>query len=215
MARPLALMLTGCAAVLAAVGFGTPAYAADPPTTITIQGAGLTGPVAIHQDTQPDLFNRLLHQVGWMATHTGDPMKPDAATLGPKYTLTVLADRKALQRYDLYPQANGGPKALRPADHPQGRTGDAWFYVSMSVPELLHSAGVPLADPADTDGAGALVYRDPAGYIPGRNSDSQPLFSLSDVLNAQRRTLALWVGTALVVLLLVVGAARLSHRYSA
>jgi hypothetical protein len=85
----------------------------------------------------------------------------------------------------------------------------------MSVPELLHAAGVPMVDPSATDGSGALVYRDPAGYIPADGSDDeQKLSGIGDLLGAQRRTLALWLGTAFVVLLLVVGAARLSHRYS-
>jgi hypothetical protein len=213
-ARLLALLFTGCAAVLAALGFATPAHAADPPTTITIEGDGLSGTLAIRQDSQRDVFNRLLHQVGWMATRAGDPMKPDPATLGPRYTLTVLAGDKPLQRYDLYPQASGGPKALRPADQPQGKTGDAWFYVSLSVPELLHAVGVPVVDPGDTDGAGTLAYRDPAGYIPGGTTESRSLVSFSDVLHAQQRTLAVWIGTALLVLLLVVGAARVSRHYS-
>lgn len=214
MARPLARLLTVGVAVLAMLGFAAPALAADDPNTITIEGDSLSTPVTVRETSDSDLFSRLVHQVGWMAGRNGDPMKPDPAKLGPKYRLTVLSGDKATQRYDLYPQAAGGPKAFRPADQPQGRSADAWFYVSLSVPELLHAAGVPLVDASATDSASAMVYRDPAGYIPPAKNDNSPLFSLGDVLHAQRRTLALWVGTAIVVLLLVIGAARLSRRYS-
>jgi len=215
-ARPLALLLAVGAALLAALGLAGPAYAADAPTTISIQGAGLPDTITIGQGADADLFNRLLHQVGWMATQGGNPMKPDPAKLGPKYTVTVSAGSKPLQRYELYPEAAGGPKAFRPADQPTSRVAEGWFYVSLSVPELLHAAGVPLVEPDSTDDSGgALVYRDPAGYIPGGvNTDNQPLVGFSDMMHAQARTLALWAGTALVVLLLVIGAARLSRRYS-
>jgi hypothetical protein len=210
-ARPLALVLAVCAALSAALGVAGAAHAADAPTTIAIQGAGLPE-ITIRQGTDADLFNRLLHQVGWMATQNGSPMKPDASKLGPKYMLTISAGAKPLQRYDLYPQAAGGPKAFRPADQPQGRISDAWFYVSLSVPELLHAAGVPLVGANATDDAGTLVYEDPAGYVPdGVNADRKPLASFTDIMHAQRRTLALWVGTAVLVLLLVIGAARFSR----
>jgi hypothetical protein len=214
-ARPLAALLSFCAAVLAVLGFAAPASAADGPTAITIEGAGLGGPLSIHSGDQNDLFNRLLHQVTWMAAGTGDPMRPDPATLGPKYLVTVYADDKPVQRYDVYPLASGGPKAFRPANQPKGRVGEAWFYVSQSVPELMHAAGVPVADPASSTGADSPQYGDPAGYIPAASSnDNKPLFSFGDILHAQRRTLALWLGSALVILLLVVGAARLSRRFS-
>jgi hypothetical protein len=209
-ARPFAYLLSIGVAVLAMLGFATPAMAADDPTSIAIEGDSLGSPVTVRDATESDLFARLLHQVGWMAGRGGDPMKPDPAKLGAKFRLTVFSGDRAMQRYDVYPQAAGGPKAFRPADQPLGKGADAWFYVSLSIPELMHAAGVPL----DADGTGALAYRDPAGYIPAAKADNRPLFSLGDVLNSQRRTLALWVGTAVVVLLLVVGAARLSRRYS-
>jgi hypothetical protein len=214
-ARPLACFFAVGVAIVAMLGFAAPAWAADEPNSITIEGAGLAAPITVQDAAQGDLFSRLLHQVSWMAGRGGDPMKPDPAKLGPKYRLTVYADDKATQRYDLYPQAAGGPKAFRPADQPKGKGADAWFYVSLSVPELMHAAGVPLIDPGATDSSGALVYRDPAGYIPAAtNVDGHPLFSLGDVLHTQRRTLALWAGSAFAILLLVVGAARLSRRYS-
>jgi hypothetical protein len=214
-ARPTAYLLSVGAAILAVLGFAAPAHAADGPTSITIEGTSLSKAITVRVGTQQELFNRLLHQVGWMASRSGDPMNPDPGTLGPKYRLTVYTNDKAAQKYDLYPQAGGGPKAFRPADQPSGRVGEAWFYVSISVPELLHAAGIPLADSSGATDASALVYRDPAGYIPAAaDVDAQPLFSLGDLLHTQRRTLALWAGTALMVLLLVVCAARFSRRYT-
>jgi hypothetical protein len=199
--------------VLAALAMGTPAEAADPPTSITVTGSGLSEEIDIPQLQQQELFDRLLHQVSWMAWHGGDPMKPDPTKLGPKYVLTVFTGDKPLQVYEIYPSAEGGPRAYRPAKQPQGRTAEAWFYVSVSVPELLNAAGVPATGSTATGQNGALVYNDPAGYIPANvDTESRPLFSLSDIVHAQRRTVALWVGSALGVLVLVVTAARLSRR---
>lgn len=209
--RWLALVLAAGVAVVAALGVAAPAYANDAPTAVAIAGPGLDEPIALRDTTRPDLFNRLLHQVNWMAGRGGDPMKPDPATLGPKYVLTVLSNDKPVQSYDLYPSATGGPKAFRPAGQPQGRTSEAWFYVSMSVPELLHAAGVPV-----TDGASGLEFQDPAGYIPASvNTDRQPLLNLKQLVQAQRSTLLAWAAGALVVLGLVVAAARRSRRHYA
>jgi hypothetical protein len=211
--RVLAFPLICGAALLVALGLGTPAQAADVPTALRIEGGSLSEPVSLRDAGQHDLFNRLLHQVSWMAGGNGDPMKPDQATLGPKYLLTVYAGDKAVQRYDVYPQAGGGPRVHRPVDQPQGRVGEAWFYVSISVPELMRAAGVPIGD---THAGGAtLDYNDPAGYIPAAvHSSDRPAFSLDQLVSAQRRTVLAWVGTAVALLLLLLAAARRSRRYS-
>jgi hypothetical protein len=211
--RVLAYLLICGVALLVALGFGTPAQAADAPTALRIEGGNLSAPVSVRDAGQHDLFNRLLHQVSWMAGGKGDPMKPDPATLGPKYLITVYVDDKAIQTYDVYPQAAGGPRVHRPADQPQGRVGEAWFYVSISVPELMRAAGVPVGE-QHSDGA-ALDYNDPAGYIPAAvRGSSRPAFSLDQLVNAQRRTVLAWIGTAVAVLLLLLAAARRSRRYS-
>ena len=208
--RPwFACLLTVGAAVVVAFGVADPARASDAPTALAIAGPGLPAPIALHDDSDSELFNRLLHQINWMAARGGDPMKPDPAVLGPKYVLTVLSNDRPVQTYDVYPRADGGPKAFRPAVQPQGKVAEAWFHVSMSVPELLHAAGVPLTD---AHGVG-LEYRDPAGYIPATaNADRQPLLSISQLVRTQFRTTALWAGSAFVVLGLVVFAARRSRR---
>jgi hypothetical protein len=198
--------------LLAALGVPSPAQAADAPNSLRIEGDRLSAPIAVRDNLQHDLFNRLLHQVSWMWGNAGDPMKPNPATLGPKYLLTVYADDKPTQTYELYPQADGGPRAHRPAAQPQGTTGDAWFYVSISVPELLRAAGVPLAESRASGTGTALDYNDPAGYIPAAvSANTNPPFSLSRLVSAQRRAVLAWVGTALALLLLLAAAARLSH----
>jgi len=206
--RWLAYLLTVGATVLA-LGIADPAWAADEPTSLTIAGQGLSDPIELRQAAQPELFNRLLHQITWMAAATGAPARPDPATLGPKYTLTLLTSGKPTQTYDVYPHAKGGPKAFRPATQPQGAAPEAWFYVSMSVPELLQAAGVPAADESTI----GLQYQDPAGYVPAAvNTDNRPLVNLRQIVDGQRRTLLAWAGSALAVLALVVLAARRSRR---
>jgi hypothetical protein len=207
--RWLAIVFATVIAALAVLGSGSPAYAADEPNAITIAGPGLSNPLALHGSTNPDLFTRLLHQITWMGGAGGSSTAPDAAALGPKFTLTVFSGGKPLQTYDIYPEAKGGPKAFRPKVQPQGQGSDAWFYISMSVPELLQAAGVPASNP----NVAGLEYQDPAGYIPAAaDSDGKPMFNLSQLVNAQRRTLFAWVGSALGVMVLVVLAARLSRR---
>jgi hypothetical protein len=208
--RWLAYLLAVGAALLAALGIPGPAWAADEPNALTIAGPGLSSPVALHANLDSDLFTRLLHQVSWMAGAGGATLVPDPAALGPKFTLTVFSGGKPLQTYDVYPEAKGGPKAFRPKNQPQGKGSDAWFYVSMSVPELMQAAGVPMTDPAKA----GLEYQDPAGYIPAASDThaDRPLLNLKQIVNAQRRTLLAWAGSAVVVLSLVVLAARLSRR---
>jgi hypothetical protein len=182
---------------------------------MSIEGTGLSKPIALSAAGEKGLFGALLRQVSWMAGRAGDPMKPDPATLGPKYTLTLLADRAPLQVYDLYPAAPGGPRAYRPAAQPTATTSEAWFYVSMSIPELLRAAGVSTIQPGASSSAGALTYDDPAGYVPAVVDTTAPGLSIGDAIGQQGRTLLLWVGTALLVLLLIFPVALRSRRYSA
>src|SRR5947207_7250670 len=69
-ARWLAYLLTVAALVVGALGFAGPAWA-DVPTSLTIAGPGLSAPIEVAQASEPDLFNRLLHQVNWVASATG------------------------------------------------------------------------------------------------------------------------------------------------
>jgi hypothetical protein len=199
------LLTVGLVTAAAAFGVVTPASASDAPTSVSIEGAGLSGPVVVKSNQQHDLFATLIRQVGWMSGGSGDPMVPDPATLGAKYRLTMFVDQRPVQVCDVYPQATGGPRAYRPADQPQNKTSEAWFYASLSLPDLLRAAGVPLTRPD---------YADPAGYIPASVPTTAPTFSLGKTLGAQLRTLLAWIGTALLVLAVVLAAALRSRRYN-
>jgi hypothetical protein len=214
--RVLTYLLLSGLTLLVALGVAAPAHAADAPTSLQIEGGDLSAPITVRDASQHDLFTRLLHQVSWMSGGAGDAMKPDPATLGSKYLLILYINDKPVQSYELYPQADGGPRAHRPTDQPQGKGGgEAWFYVSISIPELLRAAGVPLGTSTGGGTGAALDYDDPAGYVPASVSlNANPPFSLDRLVNAQRRPVLAWMGTAVAVLLLLAAAARRSRRYA-
>jgi hypothetical protein len=193
----------------AAFGLAPGVAAADAPNTITITGTGLSAPVTVPADKQSDLFNALMRQVSWMVGRAGDFFKPNQATLGPKFTLTVFTNGVAVQSYELYPAASGGPRAHRPAAQPHGKTTEAWFYAPVSLPVTLRAAGVAFADPSGR--AGGSAYEDPRD-APVSVAQSDP-FSLAKEFGPARLALAGTAGTGLAVLLLLFAAARLSRRY--
>lgn len=196
---------------IGAFGLAPGVAAADSPTAITITGTGLSSPISVPAAGQPDLFNALLRQVSWMVGRTGDFFKPDQATLGPKYTLTVFTNGVAVQSYDLYPMASGGPRAHRPAAQPHGKSTEAWFYAPVSLPVTLRAAGLPLADPAASGQAGGGGYQDPRD-LPDSVAESDP-FNLGKEFGPARLAMAGTAATGLAVLLLLFAAARLSRRY--
>jgi hypothetical protein len=206
----------GVAAALIAIGAGRPtgAWAADQPNSLTIGGAGLKKPIAVHASRQQDLFNLLMRQVGWMAGQAGDPINPDPSTLGPKYTLTVYVNSAASQLYELYPQAPGGPRAHRPAAQPKGAVRDAWFYASVAMPDVLMAAGVPLPGPGTSGAVQGMVIEDPGGFAQAQATSEAPSLGIGTTLRDQGRTLLLWLATPFVVLLLLFAAARRSRSYA-
>lgn len=209
----LAVMLAALLSVLVAPGLTPGAQAADPPSSITIKGTGLSQPITVRVKDRPDLFNALLRQVSWMASQPGDPITPDPAKLGPAYTLTVFVGTAANQVYEMYPQAPGGPRAHRPAAQPQGQVGDAWFYASVAMPDTLSAAGVPLVKASASGPDSGLAYGDPVGYVPEVATDTGQPFSLAHVLHSSERTLLLWLVTPFAVTLLLYLAARRARRY--
>ncbi len=215
--RPRRLLLTLLAVVVGSVlggaVLGAPARAADP-DSISIEGAGLNRPIAVDAGGQHELFTALQRQIGWMANRPGDPIQPDPASLGAKYTVTVKSGIVPTDVYDVYPLAPGGPRAHRPADQPGGKRPDAWFYASVALPDMLRAAGVPLPEPKASNG---VDYGDPAGYVPAAVATTARGLSLSKALDGQQRNLTLlaWLGTPVLVLLLIFPAARRSRRYSA
>jgi hypothetical protein len=186
------------------------AWAADTPNTITIVGAGISAPITLRSDSQKEQFTAMLRQVDWMATRGGDFAKPNASTLGPKYTVTIFTNGVASQVYDVYPQAAGGPRAHRPANQPKGKATDAWYYATVTLPNVMRAVGVPLPEPSSSGQAGGGTYEDP-GYQPDVPTATSS-FSLGKELSNARLLIAATAGTSLVVLLLLFGAAQLSRR---
>jgi hypothetical protein len=210
--RLLTLGLVTLLAAIAMAAVEAPgAWAADAPDSLSIAGSGLHKPISVHATNQQDLFAALLRQVSWMAGQPGDPIQPDPAKLGPKFTLTVFVNNAAAQVYELYPQAPGGPRAHRPAAAPNNGA-EAWFYASVAMPETLEVAGVPLAQ-AGPSGVGGMFYEDPAGFVPAAVTTEGPSLSLGKTLREQSRTVLLWLATPFLVLLLLFAAARRSRRY--
>jgi hypothetical protein len=141
--------------LVGAVAFPTAPASAAGPTAITITGPGLSAPMTVKSGTQPDVFSVLWRQVNWMADRPGQTNAPKASKQGPKYTVVVMVKNAARQTYDLYPLAEGGPRAFRPAKQPDQRaTTSAWFFGRLNMSEALRAAGVPLPARPDALSAG-------------------------------------------------------------
>jgi hypothetical protein len=185
-------------------------WAAETANSITIVGAGISSPITVRSDAQRELFSAILRQVSWMAGRAGDFAKPNMNTLGPKYTITIFTNGVAAQVCDVYPQAAGGPRAHWPRTQPKGKTNEAWFYATVTLPSVLRAAGVPLPQPTASGQAGGIAYEDP-GYQPG-DLTSTSSFSLGKELGDARLALAATAGISVLVLLLLFGAAQISRR---
>jgi len=181
--------------------FASPAAAVNF-TSITIRGEGLPTPLEVRNDADPELFNGLLSQVGWLANRAGQAARPAPDKAGPKYTVIVYVKDKAKQQYDLYPLAAGGPRVFRPAKQPDRRaTTSAWFFGRLNMSETLRGAGVPLPQRPDAlGGAGG-----------GEEAAEEAVFAPMDELRlvfAQWKRLFLLNGA--VVLLIAAGLAGFS-----
>lgn len=209
--------LTGVvAAVIAALtvmlGIGPATAVASPrhpptPTTISITGDGLDSKIEI-QNTQAELFSRLLTEVSWLAAATPQTAAPASRNLGPKYTATVLTKGTSLQTYDLYPMAAGGPRAHRPARQPSGKVADGWFYGRLTMSESLRLAGAPLKAKPDVvsggigGGEGSDVSAD----------DIDPVAGMNGFLGRMRQLFLLNGAVLVVVLFGLAGVAFLVRR---
>jgi hypothetical protein len=188
----------------------TTAWAADTPNSLTIVGAGMSAPISVRSDAQRVLFTAILRQVDWMSSRSGDFAKPNQSTLGPKYTITIFTNGVASQVYEVYPQAAGGPRAHRPRTQPKGKTTEAWFYATVTLPSVLRAAGVPLPEPTASGQAGGAGYVDPQ-YQP-QDLTATSSFSFTKELGQARLLVAATAGAALAVLLLLFLAAQVSRR---
>ncbi|MBO0867210.1 MAG: hypothetical protein J2P15_01470, partial [Micromonosporaceae bacterium] len=206
----LVVVGAGVVASLVLASIGAPAaFAAPAPDAITIIGPGLEAPIQVQAATQRPLFDALLRQVNWMTGRSGDFFRPDKTTFGPAYSVTVFAKGVAVSACELYPLAEGGPRAHMPAKQPRGTTLDAWFYAPVSLPSTLRAVGVPLPLPEVSGRAGALVYEDPNDLQP---QDTPEAFSWPKEFEQMRLIMAATGATGLAVLVLVFAAARVSRR---
>lgn len=137
--------LLGAAALVAGPA-PAPALADNDLEQVTITGIDIPDELVVRAEDRPELCSSLYSEVDWLVGRKGDASEPDdPETLGAEYTLVVHIDGEPRHRFHLYPLAEGGPKAFRPAEQPGDRTvKKAWFYARLSMPQTLEAAGVPL-----------------------------------------------------------------------
>lgn len=171
------LVAGGILAMLGAITGAIVAVAghANGPNLITISGDGLSEPIEVAIDQQPELFAALHNEVSWLVGHSSQGGKPeDQETLGPVYELTVHLDDKPRHRFKLYPLADGGPRAHRPAKQPNDReVKSGWFYGRLSMPDTLAAAGVPVHGEPDTGGVGGGATTPESSASPTSSALSQ------------------------------------------
>lgn len=169
--RRLLLLLVPLAGllILPAVALAAPAPTPTAPPvlrTAQISGDGLSKPIVIYSDREPDREADVRAEVEWLLGLSSITQSQPPGRLGPKYTVLLSVGGKATQQYEVYPVANGGPRVFRPDSQPDGRqVGDGWFYGRLSMPTTLMSVGVPLlglpTDPAAGGGGGAPASEPP------------------------------------------------------
>ncbi|HET6215090.1 MAG TPA: hypothetical protein VFE14_19655 [Micromonosporaceae bacterium] len=215
MRRVRQLLVAVAAGLFAPLVWASSALAgvAPGPTSITIDGPGLTATRTLHADTDGDTFTGLLSEVSWLATRAGNAPTPDPPVLGPRYRLVIRVNEVPDQAYELYPLAIGGPRVFRPAEQPSKRkTAAAWFYGRVSMPDTLRAAGVPLL--VAGSGNGAAGGQGGGGAVePGMVKPTPPTTSIGEILAVWQRDMLLLAAGAVVLLGLIGGFARLVRRW--
>jgi hypothetical protein len=176
-----------------------PALAADEELEhITVTGIDIAEELVIRAEERPELCASLYSEVDWLVGRKGDTREPeDPETLGAQYTLVVHIDGEPRHRFHLYPLAEGGPKAFRPAEQPGDRTvKEAWFHGRLSMPRTLGAAGVPLTGDPVPLGGGA------GGGEPAPEETEEPERSAFAFLDEWREGMLL---TGAVVVAIVAG----------
>lgn len=173
-------------------------FAQDGLEQITITGDDLLNELVVRAEDRPELCASLWREVSWLVRRESEVREPeDPATLGAEYTMVVHIDGEARHRFQLYPLAEGGPKAFRPAEQPGDRTVDeAWFHGRLSMPKTLTDAGVPLSGGPPPAGGGA------GGGQPAPPATEEPASSGLGFLDQWRQGMLL---TGAVVVTIVAG----------
>lgn len=178
-------------------------------TAMSISGEGIAEPIIVTAAEKPQLFADLLKEVSFLqGTGTGQIAKPEADTLGKKFTVVVLYNDKPRFSYDLYPLAEGGPKAYRSDKQPdKKKTTAAWFLGRITMSEALRIAGAPIPEKPDVIsggiGGGERVIPEDA-FAEGSDLDSL----LADL----RRLVLLNGGVVLVLTFVIAGIALIIRR---
>lgn len=209
--RRLVAVLAATVVGALSLGLAGPGHAAPkpppPPAGVDITGAGLSEPLRLRADTQPQHVNAVIDQVSFLG-RTGAASGPKPADLGPKYTIVVLAGETPKQTYDLYPKAVGGPRIFRPAKQPDSRkTKAGWFLGRLSMSETLRTAGVPLEREYDAVGGGIGGGE---RVIP--EDSLNPARDIDEALGELQRLLLLNVAVVLVITSGLAGIALLVRR---
>jgi hypothetical protein len=191
------LALVGAATIFAGP---TTALADGELTQITITGVDIDDELVVRAEDRPELCTSLHREVNWLVGRKGDAREPeDPETLGAEYALVVYLDDEPAHRFHLYPLAEGGPKAFRPAEQPGDRTvREAWFHARLSLHETLGAAGVPLTGEPVPPGGGTGG----GGAEPAPEETEEPLRPALAFLDEWRQSMLL---TAAVVVGIVVG----------
>ncbi|HEU4423614.1 MAG TPA: hypothetical protein VFR67_13865 [Pilimelia sp.] len=197
------LLLSAVAAPLAAA---VPASAAGP-TSVTITGDTMSGPLTVRAKPNPELLSALVSQVSWMRSRPGQTAAPAPGKAGPKFTLVVFVNDAPKQTYDLYPLAQGGPRAFRPAKQPDLRsTTSAWFFGRLNMSETLRAAGVPLPPRPDVFSGGV------GGGRATDESSFRPVDDVNVVLGQWRQVYLLNAAVVVTIALGLAGFALLIRR---
>ena len=202
-ARAVRTVLLGLLATMVSLPLAAEPAAGAGFTAVTIQGDDMERPVRVTPE-HPELFEAVLGQVTWMAGRRGQTTAPAEEQLGPKYTVVLLEGRTAKQQYELYPLAEGGPRAHRPRKQPGKDTTAAWFFGRLTMSEALHAAGVPLevqADPLSGGIGGGQYITDDWEYAPDQ--------SMAVVVEEWQRLFWINFGVLLVITAGLAGVSRL------
>ena len=210
------LLVVAAGFILATTGAAAPALAAArlptvagqapkaPQATAVVISAEGIADITVTPKDKPQLFTDLLREVVFMSGTVSQISAPKKETLGKKFTVVVQFDNKPRYSYDLYPMAQGGPKAFRPAAQPDKKvkTTASWFLGRMTMSEALRIAGAPIPEKPDVIsggiGGGERVIPDDA--LPnGRDLDT--------LLGELRRLVLLNGGVVLVLAFMVAGVA--------
>ncbi|MFU8850043.1 hypothetical protein ACNAW0_03500 [Micromonospora sp. SL1-18] len=203
------LIATAAALALAGPAAARPAAvkAERPAAGVDITGDQLDQPLRLRANTHPAEVNAVLDQVSWLG-RAGQQRGPQAADLGPKYTVVVLIGDRPTKTYDLYPLAKGGPRVYRPAKQPdRSKPLAGWFFGRLTMSETLRSTGVPLERQFDTL-SGGIGGGD--RVLPEESLDPAP--DIDEAMSELQRLLLLNVGVMVTITVGLAGIALLVRR---